>query len=76
VQQIGHAGLALGRGVAEQAAEEVHVLCHGQGGIQVLAQALRHVGNARAHVTAVRGLGHVAVEHLHLTVLDALGAGQ
>ena len=76
LQQVGHAGLALGRGVAEQAAKEVDVLGHRQRGIQVLAQALRHVGNARAHVTTVRGAGHVAVEHLHLARLDAPGPGQ
>ena len=48
VEQLGDAALALAAVVAEQAAEEVDVLEHRQRRVEVLAQALRHVGDARA----------------------------
>ena len=39
---------AFGAGLAEQAAEKLDVLADAEIGIEVLAQTLRHVGDARA----------------------------
>jgi hypothetical protein len=60
---------------AGQASEEVGVLEDRKGRVEVLAQALRHVGDARADGPAVLGGAHVAAEHLDATLLDAAGAG-
>lgn len=48
--------------VTEQAREELQVLLDGERRIQVLAQPLRHVGDARADEVAVRFACHVAAE--------------
>ncbi|MCY1417919.1 hypothetical protein D9M71_334650 [compost metagenome] len=76
VQQVGDAPLALGLLVAEQAAEEVDVLEHRQRRVEILAQPLRHVGDARADPAAVRRAAHVAAEHGDLAVLQLPRAGQ
>jgi hypothetical protein len=60
LEERGDAALALGAAVAEQAPEEIDVLEHRQRRIQVLSQALRHVGDARERVAAVAPVGHVA----------------
>ena len=75
VEQLGDALLPLGGGLPEQAAEELDVLADAEIGIEVLAEALRHVGDARADRGAVRGIGHVAAEHANLPGLDLPGAG-
>ena len=67
--------LALGAALAEQPGEEVGVLEDRQRRVEVLAQALRHVGDARAGRPAKARVGHVAAEHLDLPLLDAAGAG-
>ena len=54
---------AFGAGKAEQAAEEVDVLDHGERRVEVPSQPLRHVGDAGRCPVAVRGRGHVAAEH-------------
>jgi hypothetical protein len=46
----------------EQATEEVDVLVHRQCGIEVTAEALRHVGDARTDAAAMRTVRHVAAE--------------
>ncbi len=48
LEQCGDPALALGAVLAEQAAEEVDILEDRKRRIEVLAQALRHVGDARA----------------------------
>jgi len=63
------AAAALGRVMAEQAAKELQVFFHGQGGVEILAQALRHVGDARADGLAVPSAGHVAAQHHDLALL-------
>ena len=63
------------RGLSEQAAEELDVLADAEIGIEVLAEPLRHVGDARADRGAVRRIGHVAAEHVGLAGLDLPGAG-
>ena len=49
--------------LSEQPPEEFDVLAHAQVGIEILAQPLRHIGDARADRGAVRRIGHVAIEH-------------
>ena len=75
VQQLGDAAVALGAALAEQPGEEVGVLEDRQRRVEVLAQALRHVGDARAGRPAKARVGHVAAEHLDLPLLDSAGAG-
>ena len=53
-----------------------HVLEHRQGGIEVLAQPLRHVGDARADGAAMGGVGDVAAQHLDAALLHRPGAGE
>ncbi|MEA3219506.1 MAG: hypothetical protein OZX49_00596 [Immundisolibacter sp.] len=61
--------------VAEQAGEELEVLGDRQRRVEVLAQALRHVGNARQDAPARAGIGQVHAEHLDPAVLDGARAG-
>mmetsp|Transcript_32976 Transcript_32976/g.77337 ORF Transcript_32976/g.77337 Transcript_32976/m.77337 type:complete len:391 (-) Transcript_32976:501-1673(-) len=65
----------FGRAVAEQAAEELQVLLHRQRRVEVAAQALRHVGDARADALAVGARGHVAAQHLQPPTLQRACAG-
>lgn len=75
LQQVAHAPLAAaGRGAVE-AGEELQVLPHGEGRIEVAAQALGHEGDAPTHPPAVAGVGHVASQHLDAARLQAPGAG-
>ena len=67
--------MALGASLAEQPGEEVGVLEDRQRRVQVLAEPLRHVGDARAGFPAKARVCHVAAEHLDPPVLDAAGAG-
>ena len=73
--QVVDARPALGRVMAEKAAEELQILFHRQCGVEVLAQALRHVGNAGADGIAVLFAAHVAVKHLYLAALQGTRAG-
>src|SRR5690606_23449227 len=73
--QLRNAPLAFLGVLSEQSAEELQVLEYREGWVKVLAQALGHVGDARADSPTMRGLRHVAVQHLHATLLDASGAG-
>ncbi|GLK58309.1 hypothetical protein GCM10017624_04660 [Azotobacter vinelandii] len=73
--QVGDACVALRPVLAEQAAEELQVLAHGQRRVEVLAQPLGHVGDARADPAAVGGVGHVAVQHTDAALLDTPRAG-
>ena len=67
--------LALGAGLPKQAAEELDILADAEVGIEVLAETLRHVGDARTDSGAMRGIRHVAVEHEHAAGLDLARAG-
>ena len=69
LRQVIDAPAAFSGVVPEQARKELQVLFDRQGGIEVLAQALRHIGNAWAHGIAVPAAGHVAAQHEHLPVL-------
>ena len=74
--QFVNATATLGGIVAEQATEELQVLLHRQGCIQVLAKALRHVSNMRADALAMARAGHVTAQSLNSSLLHRTGAGQ
>ena len=61
---------ALCGAMTEQAREELQILLDRERRIQVFAQSLRHVGDARAHQLAVGLAGHVATQHLDRALLD------
>ncbi len=61
-REIVDAALALGGVVSEELPEELQVLVDRERRVQVLAEPLRHVGDARAHVLTMPALGHVAAE--------------
>ena len=74
-QLVGSAAARSAAESAEQLREEVDVLEDAQLEVEVLAQPLRHVGDARADGVAVAGVGDVAAEDVHLAGLDLLRAG-
>ena len=74
-QQLGNARLPLPAALSEQPAEEIDILEDGQGGIKVLAETLRHIGDTRAGILAVARIGHIAAQNLHLAFLDGARAG-
>ena len=49
--------------LAEKAAEEVDVLGDGEGRVEIAAESLWHVGDARRHSAAMRDGAHVVAEH-------------
>ena len=61
---------ALCGAMTEQAREELQILLDRERRIQVFAQSLRHVGDARAHLIAMGLAGHVATQHLDRALLD------
>ncbi len=75
LDQGGDAPFALGRPLAEQATEEVDVLGHRQREVQVLAQPLGHVGNARTDRGSMGRVGDVASEHGDPALLHRAVAG-
>ena len=75
-RQVVDAAAPLGLAMAEQAREELQVFLDGERGIKVLAQALRHVGDAGANGVTVGLARHVAAQHLDASRLDGAGTGQ
>src|SRR5208337_2625720 len=73
-QQLRYAPIPLAGGLAEEAAEELDILADAKVRIEVLAEALRHVGNARAYRGAMGFRAHVAAKHFRFARLDAPGA--
>src|SRR5690606_22998173 len=61
--------------MAEEPTEEVDVLEYREGRIKVLAQPLRHIGDARADPAPPLGISHVFPEDDHLSLLNFSGAG-
>ena len=74
-QELGDPGAALGRRLPEQPAEEIDVLKHAQRRIKIAAEALRHVGDARAQALEVRRCWPLAIEDDDLSALDRAHAG-
>ena len=54
----------------KQAPKEFDIFLDAEIGIEVLAQALRHIGYARADSGAVRRIGDIPAQDIHLTGLD------
>src|SRR5262249_11435855 len=75
LRQISDAPLAFGPVLTEQAAKEIEIPEHRQGRIKILAQALRHIGDARTDQLALKRLGDVAAEHLDFSRLHGMGPG-
>jgi hypothetical protein len=59
---------------AEEAGEEIDVLLDGQRWIEVLAQPLRHIGDAFGDGMAMTPLAHIAAQHIDVAILDATRA--
>ena len=75
VQQFGDSRVPLRGRLPEQPAEKLDVLADSEVGVEVLAQALRHVGDARADPEPVGRIRHVAAQDECLAGLDLAGAG-
>ena len=67
---------ALGGGMAKESAEELKVLLHRQGRVEVLAQALRHIRDLRADPRPMSAAAHVAAQGMHAALLNGAGAGE
>ncbi|CAO3437987.1 hypothetical protein [Azospirillum argentinense] len=74
LRQVGDAPPSLGVALAEQPSEEVEILGDRQRRVEVLAEALRHVGDAGAHGAAVACPGHAAAQHLDRSLLQGARA--
>ena len=70
LRQIVNACAAFGLVVAKQAGKKLQVFFDRQGRVEVFAQALRHIGNARAHSITVRLAAHVATQHVNFAFLQ------
>ena len=68
--EVINAATALGGVVAKEAGKELQVFFYRQGGVEVFAQALRPVGNARADCIAVALFSHVAAQHFYPALLQ------
>ena len=64
--QFGDAALPFGAGLSKQAAEEFDIFADAEIGIEVFAEPLWHVGDARADRGAVPGIGDVPTEDVGL----------
>ncbi len=74
-QQGGDAAVALGMVMAEQAGEEGDILRHREIGVEIAAQALRHIGDARLHGFARAAAGEIDAQRRDAALLQLLGAG-
>ena len=70
VQKIADFFVPFGTRLSEQAAKELNVLPDTQVRIEVLAQTLRHIRDARTDSRPMRGACHVAVEDQNASGLD------
>lgn len=61
---------ALFGALVEKSSKELQILDDTQVRIEVLAQPLRHIGDARPGPVAVGAVGHVAAEHRDTAGLD------
>ena len=74
--QIINAPAAFGGGMPEEPREKLQVLLDRQCGVEVLAQALRHVGDPGANFFPVPRARHVAAQCMHRALLQCPGSGQ
>ena len=68
--------LALGLVVAEEPSEEVDVLEDREGGIEVLSQSLRHIGDAGEDRLAMSCIGDIAAQHVNPPRWNDAGTGE
>ena len=73
--QIVDARLPLRLALAEQPADEVHIFEHAERGVEIAAEALRHVGDARVCALPERCVLEVSIKRPHLAGLDLAHAG-
>ena len=73
-QQHGDSPLAFGALLAEQAPEEIDVIEHRERAVQVLAEPLRKIGDARTDAGAMPGIAQVCTQHVDPPRLDRTGA--
>ena len=69
-EQVGDAGAPLALSLSEQPAVEVDILEDAERRVEIAAESLGHVGDARALRRAVASLRHVAAERENLAGLD------
>ena len=74
-RQIVDARLPLRLPLAEQPADEVHIFEHAERGVEIAAEALRHIGDARVGALPERLVLEVSIERPHLAGLDLAHAG-
>ncbi len=74
--QIVNPAAALGGIVPKQTAKKLQVLFHRQGGVQIFAQPLGHIGNARANLIAMAFICHIAAQYLNVAFLNHACTGQ
>jgi hypothetical protein len=70
-RQLGNPPFTFGTGMAEQAGEKIDVLGHRERRVEIAAESLRHVGDARADAAAMTAAGHIAAQHLDAAGLQA-----
>ena len=75
LEQFGDPRAALVSALAEQLGEKVEVLVDAERGVEILAQALRHVGDAMVAGLSVPAVGNVAAQRLYRSGLQSAYAG-
>ena len=75
LEKLGDSRVPLGTRLSEQAAEELDILADAEVRIEILAQALRHIGDARTDRGPMRRIRYVAVEDENASGLDLPRAG-
>jgi hypothetical protein len=74
-KELRNANVALGGGLSEQAAEKFDILPDAEVGIEVPAEPLGHVGDARAYLSPVGLRPHVTAEHSDIARLNLTRPG-
>src|SRR5208337_3034435 len=75
VEKLGDSLVPLGWRLPEQAAKKLDVLADREIGVEVLAQSLRHEGDACANREPMGSIRHVSAENEGFSRLDLPGAG-
>ena len=61
--------------MAEEPGKKFNVLAHAEIGIEIAAEALRHIGDLWTDLAAMAGVGHVAAEDCDMAFLDTARPG-
>src|ERR1700760_275148 len=62
--------------LSEKATEEIDILVDGHRGVEILAEALRHVGDARLDMLALDAISQIGAKRRDPPLLDALHPSQ